>query len=185
MRIIAGSLKNRSIAAPKGLNTRPTSSKVRGALFNICQNYVADARFLDLFAGSGAMGIEALSRGASHAVFIDDNPASCRCIQSNLKALSIESRGEILCRDAVSALKWLQKKNMQFDIVYIDPPYQKFHVESLLTPFKESLLAPDGILFLEEGAGPLPNFPFSGFEQLSQREYGKTVLYQLKKEMIP
>ena len=183
MRIIAGSFKNRSITAPKGVETRPTSSKVRGALFNICQNYIENALFLDLFAGSGAMGIEALSRGASKAIFIDDSSASCRCIQANLKALNLEERGEVICRDALTALKGLQRRNVQCDIVYIDPPYQMFPVENLLAPFRDSLLAADGILFLEEAAIDIPDSSFRGFEELSRREYGKTVLYQLKKEV--
>lgn len=184
MRVIAGSLKNRNIAAPKGLETRPTSSKVRGALFNICQNYIENARFLDLFAGSGAMGIEALSRGAEQVVFVDKNPLSCRCIQANLKDLGVESQGQVLCRDATAALKFLQTKKVQFDIVYIDPPYKEFPVETLLAPFKESLLARDGILFLEEALGQVLLSQLGGFELMSQREYGKTALYQLKLENL-
>jgi len=181
MRIIAGSLKNRLIVSPKGSETRPTSGKVRGALFNICQNFIGGTRFLDLFAGSGAMGIEALSRGAKMATFVDSSPFSCRCIQSNLKNLDIESQGNVLCRDVFAALKWLQSKNEQFDIVYIDPPYQEFHVEQLLKPFKEGLLAEEGVLFLEEAAGSVLISHFSGFELVQEREYGKTTLYQLKR----
>lgn len=181
MRIIAGTFKNRIIASPKGFETRPTSSKVRAALFNICQTYIEGAIFLDLFAGSGAMGIEALSRGAAKAVFIDKNPTSCRCIKDNLKQLEIEKKGTVICRDAFPALKFLQEKNERFDLVYIDPPYGEFHVEHLLKPFTGELLAEGGTIFLEELTGEIPDSHFSNFEIVSKREYGKTALYQLKK----
>lgn len=181
MRIIAGSLKNRTIAAPKGEETRPTSSKVRGALFNICQHSIEGARFLDLFAGSGAMGIEAISRGAAKATFVDASPFCCRCIQSNLKALEVEGKGQVICRDVFAALKGLQIKKAQYDLVYIDPPYGEFPMEHLLAPFRESLLAEEGIIFFEEGVRGKLESHFAGFELLSVREYGKTVLYQLKK----
>lgn len=181
MKIIAGTLKNRNLTTPKGLETRPTSSKVRGALFNICQNYIEGTRFLDVFAGSGAMGIEALSRGAAKAVFIDKSPVSCHCIQANLKSLELEKEGLVICRDALSALKFLQTKKEQFDLVYIDPPYREFHVEHLLEPFTEELLADGGTLFLEESARDVPESHFADFELVSVREYGKTALYQLRK----
>src|SRR5262249_40855980 len=110
MRIISGIYKNRILASPKGLTTRPTSEKLRGALFNICQSYVEGAVFLDLFAGSGAMGIEALSRGAASSTFIDDDRESIRCIKANLESFHIQAQAHVLKGDVFESVDKLIKQ---------------------------------------------------------------------------
>ena len=113
MRIISGIFKNRPLASPKGLSTRPTSEKLREALFNISQNYIQESVFLDLFAGSGAMGIEAISRGASKATFIDADRDSIRCIKENLKNFKIEDQALVLPGDVFTEMYKLMQKGLQ------------------------------------------------------------------------
>jgi 16S rRNA (guanine966-N2)-methyltransferase len=168
MHIFSGVYKSRKILTPKGQKTRPTSGRLREALFNICQSHVEGASFLDLFAGSGAMGLEALSRGAQQAVFVDNSRESMRCIQANLTTLELSKLGEILYLDVFEAMKKLAKRGVQFDLIYADPPYGDQHqceislshkVLTLLDDLvdqKYYLLKPDGMLFLEDSLESLP-----------------------------
>ncbi len=146
MRILAGQYKNREIKTPKGEKTRPTSSKVRGSVFDILQNHIENASFLDLFAGSGAMGLEALSRGAASSTFIEVDRAAADCIRKNLSHLGLSQN--LFQQEASTAIKRLIKMGSTFDIIYIDPPYAME-----ITPFLETLsplLAKEGILLLEQ-----------------------------------
>ncbi len=151
--------------------TRPTSGRLREALFNICRNEIEGAAFLDLFAGSGAMGLEALSRGARQACFVDNNRESIRCIQSNLTTFDATKSGDVLFSDVFSAMKKLAKLGRQFDVIYADPPYDTVasknqeHVSlsaQVLTVLDElieagqPLLKRGGILFLEDDVQALP-----------------------------
>lgn len=171
MHIIAGLYKSRKIQAPKGEKTRPSSGRLREAFFNICKSEMENAAFLDLFAGSGAMGLEALSRGARHATFVDNSRESTRCIQSNLAALEAIKNGEVVYGDVFDAMKKLAKRGCLFDLIYADPPYETYlhtdrgeiafsaYVLTLLDKLIESehpLLAPQGSLFIEEAANILP-----------------------------
>lgn len=122
MRIIAGSLKGRRLAPVKG-HIRPTGSKVREAVFNILGDAVADARVLDLFAGTGALGIEALSRGAREAVFVDDNPEALKVLRRNLEHLGLLDRTRVLPISVRQALKKLAVQGEDFDLAFLDPPY--------------------------------------------------------------
>lgn len=156
MRVIGGEFRNRRLSAPKGSQTRPTSGQLRECLFNICQSYVEGASFLDLFAGSGAVGIEALSRGASHATFIDTSREALTCIRKNVEALGLENRSIILGQDIFQALRFLAKQKKQFDIIFSDPPYRhegefssSYNEKVLNFVDEHSLLLPSGILFLE------------------------------------
>src|SRR5690348_14645671 len=137
LRIIGGQFKNRLLKAPKGSKTRPTLAILRKAVFDMLQFTIADARFLDLFAGSGVMGIEALSRGAGHAAFIDADRTAIHCIRENLKLLQLEEQSEVHHCDAFTALKKYAHKNNSFDVIYIDPPYKL----SRETPILQELLA--------------------------------------------
>ena len=123
---------------------------LREAIFNICQNEIEGARFLDLFAGSGAMGLEALSRGASHATFIEQNRIAIQCIKENIAALQVEKACRIVPMHYLKALSLLQQEKMQFELIYVDPPYDMFIDLTSIA----SLLAPVGILFLEERNHP-------------------------------
>jgi 16S rRNA (guanine(966)-N(2))-methyltransferase RsmD len=171
MHIISGLYKNRKILTPKGEKTRPTSGRLREALFNICQNEIEEAAFLDLFAGSGAMGLEALSRGAKQACFVDNSRESIRCIQSNLTTYDATKNGEVLFSDVFIAMKKLAKLGRQFDMIYADPPYdivalknqeqvslsaQVLIVLDELIEAGQPLLKRGGILFLEDEVQALP-----------------------------
>lgn len=167
MRIIAGLHKNRPIKAPEGLATRPTAGRLREALFNICQGKIEGARFLDLFAGSGAMGLEALSRGAKSAVFIDNGRECLRCIEENTELLKVERQSQAVYGDVFDQLKRLTKRNAVFDIIYADPPYAIYGegeeegvslTAKVLAYIDEhiDLLAPEGDLFLEDARDAMP-----------------------------
>lgn len=170
MHIISGLYKSRKIAAPKGLETRPTSGRLREALFNICQNEIDGARFLDLFAGSGAMGLEALSRGAVKATFVDNSKESIRCIKANVSALGLDKSSHVIYGDVFNSLKDLAKGGQRFDIIYADPPYDTSIAsgggkvlcsEKVLDLLEDlignghNLLQPGGSLFIEDASGVL------------------------------
>ena len=135
MRIIAGERKGHTIFAPKGLDTRPTSDRVRENVFNIVAPWVEGARVLDLYAGSGALGIEALSRGAAGAVFVDSDPAAVAAIRRNLDALGLEL--PVRRRDALAYLR--RAPDGLFDLVFLDPPYSS--ASELAGPLSELLPA--------------------------------------------
>lgn len=193
MRIIGGTLKNQSIIVPKGDFVRPTSSMVREALFNICQNYIAEARFLDLFAGSGSMGIEALSRGAAHATFVDKEREAIRCVSQNLEHLKLKEKGSAICGDVSDVLKKLMKLQKKFDLIYIDPPYGKelpnnaqqitlsLHLVQLID--RSDLLADDGHLFIEDIKNALgQEYVPESLTLVDQRKMGRTNLFQYRKK---
>lgn len=121
MRVISGSAKGLRLKAPKGLDTRPTTDRVKESLFNIIQSYVFDARVLDLFSGTGALGIESLSRGANDAVFIDKSFECVKIIKQNLEFTRLN--GRVFCANYKRAIKQLSKNKEKFDIIFLDPPY--------------------------------------------------------------
>src|ERR1051326_8567106 len=129
MRVIAGKFKGRNLKSPPSLHVRPTSDRLRETLFNVIAARVPDARFLDLCAGSGAVGIEALSRGASYATFVDRSRRSCQLIESNLKLCRVpEEQWEIYCSEVNEFLKLTDSR---WDIIYFDPPYKDEYVRTL------------------------------------------------------
>jgi len=139
LKINGGVFRGISLDSPSGTKTRPTSNMLREAVFNICQHKVQNARFLDLFAGTGAMGLEALSRGAVHATFIENDRNALACIKKNTQKLSLESAVSILPLDVMSGLKKCEGKT--FDMIYIDPPYGEKDLEKRsLVKIKEILL---------------------------------------------
>lgn len=171
MKILSGLYKNRPLKTPKGDKTRPTSSKVRESVFNILQNRMEEARFLDVFAGSGSMGIEALSRGAKSAEFIEWDKQSASCIRENLAMLQLKA--PIHQQAAEIAFKRLLRDKAQFDIIYMDPPYS-LDVSPLVekaTP----LLAPEGILILEQSKRT--KIGISSLKKIDERHFGDTTLY--------
>jgi 16S rRNA (guanine966-N2)-methyltransferase len=150
MRIIAGQHKGRRLQTLDGLQVRPTSDRLRETVFNILSPLIADARFLDLCAGSGAIGIEALSRGAGSVAFIENNRRAHQTISDNLKHCGIVDGVRVINRDALTALKYLNSHGEQFDLVYFDPPYDIELYSPVLWLFaKGQLLAPDGWLLAE------------------------------------
>jgi 16S rRNA (guanine966-N2)-methyltransferase len=166
MRVIAGSRKGHRIDAPKGLATRPTSDRVRENVFNLVQSWVEDALVLDLFAGSGAMGIEALSRGAGRAVLVESDVQACRAIEHNLDKLRLTG-AEVACRDVA---RFVAADTRTYDLVFCDPPYDGYaQLEPTLARYAPKLLAEDGLLVLETAAKTDPQLPL---EQRMSRRYG-------------
>jgi 16S rRNA (guanine966-N2)-methyltransferase len=163
VRIVAGSRKGHRIEAPKGLATRPTSDRVRENAFNLI-GPVDDASVLDLFAGSGAMGLEALSRGAASCVFVESDRDACRAINANLDKLRLNAT--VLCQDALRALA---AESRTYDLVLCDPPYD-YQQHDRLAPHLARVLAPDGLLVYETAARDQPDV--TGLETRTSRKYG-------------
>lgn len=194
MHIIAGHFKNQVVNTPKGQLTRPTSSRLREALFNICQHEIDDAQFLDLFAGSGAMGLEAISRGAQKATFIDNSKESIRCIQSNIRKLGLQDQTDVLYGDVFTTVQKLSEQGHDYGLIYADPPYDaigKWKQELisygniiLKIVDESSILLPSGMLFIEDSAkSPLQAQGLTTLALKSSRRMGRSVLQQyVKKE---
>lgn len=123
MRVIAGKAKGRILIAPKGMETRPITAKIKEALFNIWQTQILNANFLDLFSGSGSIGIEAISRGAKNVVFVEKSRKAIEVIKKNILSCNFSSGYEIYQDDVFRRIKWLQKNGYGFDIIYLDPPF--------------------------------------------------------------
>ncbi|WP_258361091.1 16S rRNA (guanine(966)-N(2))-methyltransferase RsmD [Moorella sulfitireducens (nom. illeg.)] len=174
VRIIAGQVRGLRLRTPGGLVTRPTSDRVREALFNILGARVIDSIFLDLFAGTGAVGLEALSRGAREAVFIEKNRRALSCLDANLAATGFKDKARIIAADARPALDVLRRRGAAFDLIYIDPPYRQGWGDIIL-PAVVPLVAPDGIVILETAASEATP-ETADMVLLSRRIYGDTAL---------
>lgn len=192
MHIIGGTFKNHPIIAPKGAVTRPTSSRLRETVFNICQNYIEEARFLDLFAGSGGVGLEALSRGASFCVFADQDRNSQKSIQANLEEMKLTNRGRVI---GGNLFTWLEKNQGKesYRIIYADPPYDaKIQVNGRLISYSEHILAlvdqssfleSEGVLFIEDSTAFKPDLTtLSQMVLVSQRRSGRSNLWQFSRQ---
>ncbi|MEM7174948.1 MAG: 16S rRNA (guanine(966)-N(2))-methyltransferase RsmD [Chlamydiota bacterium] len=178
MRITAGRLKNRRLLTPKGKATRPTTEKLRQAVFNSLQSYLEDSHFLDLFAGSGAMGLEALSRGAATATFVEKSQVAIRCIRANITDLQVTSQARLLTIDVATALKRLAKENARFTIIYADPPYGRQLYSELLSQLDTTLLLADnGVLLVEQGEqnGACPSM-LHALQLIKKRKVGDSSL---------
>ncbi|HXY80239.1 MAG TPA: 16S rRNA (guanine(966)-N(2))-methyltransferase RsmD [Gaiellaceae bacterium] len=168
MRIIAGSRKGHTIRAPRGRETRPTSDRVRENVFNLV-GPVDGAAVLDLYAGSGALGLEALSRGAARAVFVERDGEAARSIDRNLEKLRLA--GTVLRRDAVSALAAEAGSGRKYDLVLVDPPYDMYpQLQPQLARYLPAVLAEDGLLVLETDVRVEPELPL---RQRTSRKYGQ------------
>lgn len=191
MRIIAGTHKNRILTVPKGSQTRPTAERLRETLFNICQNYVEGSRFLDLFAGSGAIGFEALSRGAVSCTLVDSSKECQRCMKFNAQAFP-DSDVDVICADVISTLKGFISDKRKFDIIYIDPPYgnsmfqegkRSTYSAYLLGLIDQSeLLSEGGMLFIEDLQNSLSKeIELAKLKLISHRRAGRAWLFQFSK----
>ena len=170
--MIAGEWRGRPLKAPPGAATRPTSDRVREALFSILAARVPGARVLDLFAGSGALGLEALSRGAAAATFVDDAPAAVKAIRANLDALG--GAAEVRRADAVRFLAAARQDGAQYDLVFLDPPYR--HAERLAPALSEALpavLAPGAVAVAESDRRAPLDLTLSLHDE---RRYGDTLI---------
>lgn len=168
MRIIAGSHRGRRLAAPRGERTRPTSDRVREALFSIV-GPVDGASVLDLYAGSGALGLEALSRGARRCTFVDDDREACRAIGANLASLGLTG-GLVLRRDAVQAVREEAAAGRRHDLVLADPPYGAWPtLEERLAALLPTVVADTGLVVVETDAAVEPQLPL---DLVTTRRYG-------------
>ena len=174
MRIIAGSARGRSIVAPPGEKTRPTQDYVRESLFNIIRWDVQDARVLDLFAGTGALSLEAVSRGAKEAVLIDMDRDACIAIKKNMETSRLGAQCRLLARDYRQAMDVLAREGQKFDIVFIDPPYRMDNTGEMCAELFDKGLLSDSFLIVVEhmrGMAPLLELRFEAFDL---RKYGDT-----------
>ncbi len=153
MRVIAGQFRSRLLSAPKGLDTRPTSDRLRETLFNVLAQHISGSVFLDLYAGSGAVGIEALSRGAQEVIFVENAEQALRAIRTNLASLNIRGGYALEAHSATAALKRLTSAQKVASLVFLDPPYadaaEYESVLSLLGGECQELLAPHAVVIAE------------------------------------
>ena len=149
MRVIAGSARRTQLKTLEGMDTRPTTDRIKETLFNMIAQYLYDSIFLDLFAGSGGIGIEALSRGAMEAVFVEKNPKAMACVKENLQKTHFERKGMTMQMDVMTALYKLEGEK-QFDYIFMDPPYNHEWEKQVLEFLADTtLLADDGIIIVE------------------------------------
>ncbi|MCL2527022.1 MAG: 16S rRNA (guanine(966)-N(2))-methyltransferase RsmD [Defluviitaleaceae bacterium] len=183
MRVIAGKARRTALAAPKGQATRPTADRVKENLFNIISHYVPGARFLDLFCGSGAIGVEALSRGAETAVFVDISKDAILATNSNIARTRLEKQSKVLQMCVIQAITKLKFDGNCFDIIFMDPPYNSTLFPQVAKALETaSLLSDEGILIAEIGADePLPDV--SPFVLEDNRTYGNTQLLLYKRKI--
>ena len=149
MRVIAGKARRLALKTVPGMEIRPTTDRIKETLFNILQPEIPDCRFLDLFSGSGGIGIEALSRGAESAVFVEKNPKACACIRENLTFTKLAEHGKLLNMDVLQALRSLEGEEA-FDCIFMDPPYNHLFEKDVLNYLKESnLISNESIIIVE------------------------------------
>ena len=172
MRVIAGKARRIQLKTIEGLDTRPTTDRIKETLLNMIAHGLGDASFLDLFAGSGAIGIEALSRGAREAVFVEKNPKAVTCIKENLKNTKLADQAEVLQTDVISALNRLEGRK-KFDYVFMDPPYNNLLEKQVLTHLAQSdLLNEDALIIVE--ASLETDFSYVeelGYSVIKRKEY--------------
>jgi len=175
MRIIAGNLKGRKLSSIRGNTIRPTSDRMREALFNIVSDRIRGAVVLELFAGTGALGIEALSRGAESVVFIDKYKDALLTINKNIQTCKLEDKTKIINWDIAKNLNCLAPYQSCFNIVFMDPPYNKNLIKpALQNIYKSSSLASQVLIVIEHSQEePIPE-NISGFNIFDQRKYGKS-----------
>ena len=152
MRVVAGKARSLQLMAVPGMDVRPTTDRIKETLFNMIANEVPGSRFLDLFAGSGAIGIEALSRGAEKAVFVDKSRAAIQCIQKNLEHVKMSKDATVLQLDALAAISRLEQKKEQFDVIFMDPPYDCMLEKQVLLRLADSPLVTEDALIIVEAS---------------------------------
>ncbi|MCL2365165.1 MAG: 16S rRNA (guanine(966)-N(2))-methyltransferase RsmD [Defluviitaleaceae bacterium] len=174
MRVIAGTARRINLVAPLGSTTRPTSDRAKEALFSILAADLADAFFLDLFCGSGAMGIEALSRGAAFSVFVDTTKAAIQAVTHNLQATKLQSKATLMQCSAKDAIQTFDAKGSNFDLIFMDPPYDGNWISDTLALLANTTILNEGGQIIVETETKLPLPEASGFTLTHQRDYGRT-----------
>lgn len=180
MRVISGKAKGKKLLAPEGLHTRPVTDQIKQAIFNSWQFKVMDSQFLDLFSGSGSMGVEAISRGAAKTIMVDNDKEAVSIIKKNLESCHFDKKSYIVYQeDVFKVIQDLQNKKEQFDIIYLDPPYT---VDEIFVPVMEALgkttlLKEDGILAIRtKKEKKLPD-EFDHLIKIRQKKYGISMVH--------
>ncbi len=177
MRVIAGEWKGQRLSTPAGRTIRPTADQVRTSLMDALGPWLPGARFLDLFAGAGGVGIEALSRGAAEAVFVEIDPIALAPLRANLRHLGAEGRGRVVRREVVHAIETFKQEGQRFGLVFLDPPYgSALAAETLKRLADGALLEPDGLVIAQHlTKEPLPE-RFGSLVRWRTRRFGETTL---------
>ena len=179
MRVITGKARGVVLKTPEGMQTRPTADRVKEALFSIIQFDIPGCKVLDLFGGTGQLGIEALSRGASSAVFVDASDAACKLIRENLRRTKLEADGRVVRSDYMDFLKNCREK---FDIIFLDPPYAEVFLENSLNFITEiDILQTNGIIVTERALDKELPFAPDGFSRSKDYKYGNTLITLYRK----
>lgn len=171
MRVIAGTARSLRLKTPEGLDTRPTADRIKETLFNMIQGEIPHCIFLDLFAGSGGIGIEALSRGASHAYFVENGKEAIGCIQENIAFTKFTESATLLKQDVFSALSMIHEKEV--DIIFMDPPYQAGYEKDLLMALAgQSYVTENTLLIIEAELNKSFDFAAElGFDVMKEKKY--------------
>ena len=181
MRVITGKARGIVLKTPEGMATRPTADRVKEALFSIIQFEIPAARVLDLFGGTGQLGIEALSRDAKSAVFVDEREDACRLIRENLKRTKLEAQARVVRSDYLAFLKTCRDK---FDIILLDPPYAEVFLENSLKMITEiDILETGGIIVAERPLGKELPWEFPGYVRSRDYKYGRTLITIYRKQL--
>ncbi len=177
MRVTAGTLKNRKIKSREGRETRPTLEKIKEAIFSIIGDKVVDAKFLDLYSGTGNIAIEALSRGAKRAVMIEQDKEALRIIIDNIDTLGLTNVSRAYKNDVSRAIEILGRKNEKFDIIFLDPPYKEnISISTIEKVSENNILAEDGIIISEHGIYEKMPEKIGNFVKYDERNYNKKIV---------
>jgi 16S rRNA (guanine(966)-N(2))-methyltransferase RsmD len=177
MRVIGGNARGRQLKVPKGQALRPTAGRVKESLFDILPHNLSGAKVLDLFAGTGNLTIEALSRGAAQAVLVDSSVQSGKAIRENLHRLNLANRAKLLAMPVTRALRLLARQRETFDLIFLDPPYERQLIEPALKIIdKETLLRESGVLIAEHSVREPITLHLQRLNLSDQRRYGSTTL---------
>lgn len=179
MRVISGKARGVVLKTPDGMKTRPTADRVKEALFSIIQFDIPGGTVLDLFGGTGQLGIEAISRGAKRAVFVDMSVEACRLIKENLCRTKMEREGQVVCADY---LEYLSRCSEIFDFIFLDPPYAELFLENAIKKISEiDILKSGGIIVAERSAEKAVLPDVEGFTRSKDYKYGNTILTLYRK----
>ncbi|HEX6594823.1 MAG TPA: 16S rRNA (guanine(966)-N(2))-methyltransferase RsmD [Bacillota bacterium] len=186
MRVIAGTHKGRLLKSVQGKTTRPTTDKVKEAVFHMLGPFFEGGTCMDVFAGSGALGIEALSRGMDRAIFVDKHPKAIRTIHHNLKALQLSDRAEVFRTDAIRSLQAAAKRGLTFNLILLDPPYQAVHYDTYLEEIvKLELVKENGLVYCEHDPAIVLPSRVNHLVRTKYEKYGNTTrisIYQRGKQ---
>jgi 16S rRNA (guanine(966)-N(2))-methyltransferase RsmD len=180
MRVISGKARGVNLKTPDGMQTRPTADRVKEALFSIINFDVPNTSVLDLFGGTGQLGIEALSRGAKNVVFVDESDKACTLIRENLRRTKMEEQGRVVRNDYLSFLRTTQES---FDIIFLDPPYAEVFLENALKCITEiDILHSGGIIVCERPVGKEIPWEYAGYQRSKDYKYGNTIITLYRKD---